>query len=58
MSVVIYSQKSAVSIDDTCINPLKQKIQEQKEPLYVASFLKTQYEGTQAHATCTTTIQR
>jgi hypothetical protein len=40
MSLVIEAQKMAVSIDDTCINALKQKIQEQKELLYVESFLK------------------
>lgn len=40
MSLVIEAQKMAVSIDDTCINALKQKIQEKKELLYVESFLK------------------
>lgn len=40
MSLVIEAQKLAVSIDDTCINALKQKIQEQKALLYVESFLK------------------
>lgn len=40
MNLVIEAQKMAVSIDDTCINALKQKIQEKKELLYVESFLK------------------
>jgi len=40
MSLIIEAQKMAVSIDDTCINALKQKIQEQKALLYVESFLK------------------
>jgi hypothetical protein len=40
MSLVIEAQKMAVSIDDTCINALKQKIQEHKALLYVESFLK------------------
>jgi hypothetical protein len=42
MSLVIEAQKIAVSIDDTCINALKQKIQEKKALLYVESFLKNQ----------------
>jgi hypothetical protein len=39
MRLVIEAQKMAVSIDDACINALKQKIQEQKALLYVESFL-------------------
>jgi len=40
MSLVIEAQKMAVSIDETCINALKQTIQEQKALLFVESFLK------------------
>lgn len=40
MSLVIEAQKYAVSIDDTCIQALKHKIQEKKELLSVATFLK------------------
>ena len=40
MSLVIEAQKYAVSIDETCIQALKHKIQEKKELLSVATFLK------------------
>jgi hypothetical protein len=43
LSLVLEAQKLAVSIDDTCINALKQKIQEKKEMQRVESFLQNQH---------------
>jgi hypothetical protein len=40
MSLVIEAQKYAVSIDETCIQAVKHKIQEKKELLSVDTFLK------------------
>jgi len=40
MSLIIEAQKYAVSIDETCIQALKHKIQEKKELLSVETFLK------------------
>ncbi len=41
MSLIIEAQKYAVSIDETCIQALKYKIQEKKELLSVETFLKS-----------------
>jgi hypothetical protein len=41
MRLIIEAQKYAVSIDETCIQALKHKIQEKKELLSVETFLES-----------------